>query len=115
MLGLLAVTVGGLFAAGVYLVLRRNVVRPLIGLSLISHAANLLILASSGPLDRPSPILSEGTAAAPAVSADPLPQALILTAIVISFAVVAFAVVLVHRAHATIGVRDVDELRATDR
>lgn len=115
MIGLLAVTVGALFAAGVYLVLRRNVVRPLIGLSLISHAANLLILASSGPIDRPSPILRDGLAEVPLDSADPLPQALILTAIVISFAVVAFAVALVHRTHATTGVRDVDELRGTDR
>jgi multicomponent Na+:H+ antiporter subunit C len=116
MLALLAIAVGGLFAAGGYLLLRRSAVRLLIGLSLIGHAANLLILSASGPLNRPSPILVDDALGAQgsAVSADPLAQALILTAIVISFAVVAFAVVLTHRLNATAGAEDVDRLRTTD-
>lgn len=110
----LAFVVGGLYAAGLYLMMRRSIVRWIIGLALLSNAANLLIFTAAG-LTRARPPLVQGEASAPvAPFADPLPQALILTAIVISFGVLAFAVVLVHRVHQAVGSDDLDDMRSTD-
>lgn len=113
--GLLALLVAALYGTGLYLMLRRSSLKLLIGLSLLAHGANILLLAASGPLRRVSPIIPPDADAPPIDAADPLPQAMILTAIVISMAVVAFAVVLVHRARQAIGSGDVDDLRTTDR
>jgi multicomponent Na+:H+ antiporter subunit C len=85
-----------------------------IGLVLISQAANLLIFTASG-LERGSPpLVPAGESNPPIPFADPLPQALILTAIVISFGVLAFTLVLVKRAYQTVGTDDLDEMRSTD-
>ncbi|QDV44508.1 Na(+)/H(+) antiporter subunit C [Stieleria neptunia] len=110
----LAVTVGGLYAAGIYMMLRRSVVKLLIGLGLLSHAANLLIFTAGGLVRGRVPVVSDGQSQPLAEIADPLPQALILTAIVISFAVLAFALVLIYRTHQTLGTDDLDQLKATD-
>lgn len=110
----LAFVVGGLYAAGLYLMLRRNLVRLVIGLGLLTNAANLLIFTVAG-LNRGRPPLIPAGASAPAPPyADPLPQAMILTAIVIGFGLLAFAVVLAYRAYETVGTDDLDEMRATD-
>jgi multicomponent Na+:H+ antiporter subunit C len=110
----LALVIGGLYAAGVYLLLRRSIVKLLIGLAILSHASNLLIFTAGGLTRAQPPILPvDGMLNVPV--ADPLPQALILTAIVISFGVLAFALVLVHRAYQTVGTDDVDAMRTTDR
>jgi multicomponent Na+:H+ antiporter subunit C len=111
---ILAVTVGSLFAAGVYLLLRRSVVRVVLGLMAISHAANLLILCAGGLTKGRPPIVPVGAVAPPTPHADPLPQALILTAIVISFGVIAFLIVLVARTVEETGADDTDALRSTD-
>lgn len=79
-----------LYACGVYLLLEKSVTRIIIGVLLIGNATNLLLLSLSGPPGAP-PIAGSG------VSSDPLPQALILTAIVITFAVSAFLMALVYR------------------
>ena len=79
-----------LYAAGVYLLLEQSVTRIIIGILLIGNATNLLLLSLSGPPGAP-PIAGSGR------SSDPLPQALILTAIVITFAVSAFLMALVYR------------------
>lgn len=105
LLGAMAV----LYACGVVLLLERSVTRIIIGVLLIGNATNLLLIALSGPPGAP-PIAPTGTAAtslrgasepagAPGFggSSDPLPQALILTAIVITFAVSAFLMALVYR------------------
>lgn len=111
---LLAFAVGGLYAAGLYLMLRRSIVKLLIGLALLSNAANLLVFTAAG-LTRGRPALvPAGTDQPPIPHADPVPQALILTAIVIGFGVLAFAVVLVHRAHEAVGSDDLDDLNTTD-
>jgi len=110
----LAITIGVLYAAAAYLLLRRSVVKLILGIAVLSQAVNLLIFTSAG--------LSRGMAAfvpldgtvLPAQSADPLPQALILTAIVISFGVLAFTLVLVQRADKTVGSDDLDDLKSTD-
>lgn len=113
---ILALIVGVLFACGVYALLRRSLIRLVIGLVLISQAANLLIITVAGlTRDRPPIGDADQVAAADHASiADPLPQALVLTAIVISFGVVAFALVLVRRAFHTLGTDDLDEVPTTD-
>lgn len=108
----LAVVVGAVYAAGIYLILRRNLVRVALGLVLLGHAANLLIFVSAGLRRGGPPIVSaDGRAPGPG-AADPLPQALVLTAIVIGFAVLAFVLALAHRATRELGTDDVDEMEA---
>ena len=92
-----ALLVGALVAASVYLMLRRNIVKFLFGLVLISNAANLIIF-SAGRLTRAEPPLVPDGLSTPAVQvANALPQALVLTAIVIGFGLLAFTLVLVYR------------------
>jgi multicomponent Na+:H+ antiporter subunit C len=112
---LLAVVIGTLYAAGLYLVMRRSIVKLVLGLALLAHAANLLIF-TLGRLTRGgTPVVTKGEEALVAPFPDPVPQALVLTAIVIGFAVQAFAIVLVKRAHRETGTDDLDSMRATDR
>ncbi len=112
---MLAFVIGGLYAAGLYMMLRRSIVKLIIGLSLFGHAANLLIFTVAGLTRAQPPILSgPGPNAAAAAVADPLPQALILTAIVIGFGVQAFALVLIHRVVQTVGTDDLDRMKTTD-
>jgi multicomponent Na+:H+ antiporter subunit C len=92
----LPVIIGGLYAAGVYLLLDRSLTRVLIGFLLLGNATNLLLLSAAGPGGLP-PIL--GVSEADEMS-DPLPQALILTAIVITFGVAAFVLAMIHRSWA---------------
>jgi multicomponent Na+:H+ antiporter subunit C len=110
----LAVVIGGLYAAGLYLMLRRSLAKLIVGLALLTNAVNLLIFTSGG-LTRARPPLIPPDATRPTEAfADPLPQALILTAIVIGFGVLAFMMVLAYRAYQVIGTDDLDELRTTD-
>ena len=110
----LAVLTGGLVAGGVYLMLRRNLERLLFGLVLISNAVNLLIFTSGG-LTRGRPaLLPVAPDVAQGATANPLPQALILTAIVIGFGLLTFALVLVHRTYREFGTLDPDAIRETE-
>lgn len=107
-----AILIGVLFTVGTYLILERRLLRVVFGTSLISHGV-LLFLITSGSLKRGiSPIHVEGTPA-DAVFVDPVPQALILTAIVISFATTAFALVLSYKMYNKLGTDDLEQLRAT--
>ncbi|MGR7025036.1 Na(+)/H(+) antiporter subunit C [Geodermatophilus sp. URMC 62] len=89
----LPVMIGGLYAAGVYLLLDRSLTRVLLGFVLLGNATNLLVLSSGGPAGL-APILGYSDAEG---FNDPLPQALILTAIVITFGVSAFVLAIIHR------------------
>ena len=80
---IIAITIGVLTAGGVFLVLQRGMVRLILGMTLIGHATNLTLLAAGIGAWRSEPIMS-GTN--PQDAADPLPQAFVLTAIVISMA-----------------------------
>jgi multicomponent Na+:H+ antiporter subunit C len=111
----LAVVVGALYAAGLYLMMQRSAAKLIIGLALMSHAANLLIFTAGGLVRAGVPVIPEQMTAPTEPIADPLPQALILTAIVINFGVTAFAIVLIYRTWQTVGTEDLDEMRATDR
>jgi multicomponent Na+:H+ antiporter subunit C len=107
---LLAILSGVLFAAGVWLILRRSLARLLLGLILLSHAANLIIFTAGGlQADAPA-IIADDRQVLDAAAADPLPQALILTAIVISFGLFAFFLVLIKRAHQETGTDDIDAM-----
>lgn len=92
-LTLLAV-MGALYACGIYLILERSLTRVLLGLMLLANATNLLILATGGYAGL-APMFNKDTD--PRGYNDPLPQALILTSIVISFAVTAFMLGLIYR------------------
>lgn len=111
----LAVVIGVLYATGLYLMMRRNIAKFIIGLALLSHGANLLIFTVGGLSQNKVPVIPEGLDAPPGLIADPLPQALILTAIVISFALLAFALVLFLRTYQEVKTDDMERLRSTDR
>jgi multicomponent Na+:H+ antiporter subunit C len=111
---ILAVVVGILFAAGLYLMLRRSIVKLIIGLVLIGHAANLLIFTMSRLVHNEPVIILTHERQLPGHFADPIVQAIILTAIVIGLGVQAFAIVLIKRAYQTVGTDDIDHMRATD-
>lgn len=114
----LAIVVGFMYAAGFYMLLRRSLMKVIVGLSIFTHGANLLLF-TAGNVTRVGdgvqlPIVPEGSAALTGTYADPLPQALVLTAIVISFGIQAFAIVLVRRAYQAVGSDDLDAMRSTD-
>lgn len=112
--GLLSLTVGALFAGAVYLMLDRNLLRFLFGLTLISNAANLLIFAAGRLTPGVPPLVPEGADGPPEVVANALPQALVLTAIVIGFGLFAFALVLTLRAYTRLGTLQTDEMRVAE-
>ncbi len=89
----LAIAVGGLYAVGTYLVLQRTLTRIVLGIALLGHGANLLLLLAGGTGGE-APIVGAGD---PDRFADPLPQAMALTAIVITFGITAFLVALAYR------------------
>lgn len=112
---MLAFVIGGLYAAGIYLVLRRSLAQVILGISLLTNAANLLIFTVGGLTSGRPPIIPDGAEEPVGAYADPVPQALILTAIVIGFGVLAFLLVLAYRAYETAGSDDLDDLQSTDR
>lgn len=107
---LIAIASGVLYTAGIYLMLRRRLAQLIIGLGLLSNGTNLLIFASGGLTRSQPPLVPEGEEQLLPPYADPVPQALVLTAIVIGFGLLAFALVLAHRVHATVGTDDVDDI-----
>ncbi len=98
-----ALCVGVLTACGIYLCLRASTFSVVIGLTLLSYAVNLFLFASGRLALNAAPILKQSEQ-----YTDPLPQALVLTAIVIGFAMTAFAVILAMRARADLGNDHVD-------
>lgn len=111
---LLAITIGTVYAAAFYLLLRRGVVRVVLGIALLSQAVNLLLFTAGGLREGAVPFIRPGEETLAASSADPVPQALILTAIVISFGVLAFTLAMVHRADQSAGTDDLDDMKSTD-
>jgi multicomponent Na+:H+ antiporter subunit C len=110
----MAILIGALYAAAVYLMLRRNIVQLIFGLLFLSHGANLLIFTIGGLVRARPPLAPPGAVAPPPGVADPVPQALVLTAIVIGFALTAFAAVLVKRVYISTGTDNTDALRSTE-
>lgn len=110
----LAILAGLFLAVAVYLLLSRSLIRMLLGLVLLGNAINLVILVG-GRLTRIVPPIALGNADAPAAgAANPLPQALILTAIVIGFAMFSFLLVLAWRAYHSLDADDSDRMRVAE-
>ncbi len=91
--------VGIFFAVAIYLFLSKHIIRILLGAAILGNAVNLLIFTSGRLTREVPPILVSGPEGIPETMANPLPQALILTAIVISFSFFAFLLVLSYRAY----------------
>ena len=110
----LAFLIGGLFAVAIYLMLRRTIARLIIGLSLLTTATNLLIFTAGGLTRAAPPLVPAGQPRPTTAIADPMPQSLILTAIVIGFGVLAFMMVLAFRTSQVVAADDTDRMGATD-
>ncbi len=110
---LYALSFGALLAAALYLLMSRNLLRMVLGLLLLGNAVNLAIFVGGRLSSAIPPLVPEGNLTL-AISANPLPQALILTAIVISFSLVAFAVVLFERTHHALHTLDPDAMRVAE-
>jgi multicomponent Na+:H+ antiporter subunit C len=105
----LAIVAGALYATGLYLMLRRRLAQLIVGLGLLSNGSNILILAAAGVTRGKPPLIADPPLTAEPF-ADPVPQSLILTAIVIGFGVLAFALVLAHRVNQSTGSDDIDTI-----
>jgi multicomponent Na+:H+ antiporter subunit C len=105
----MSIVVGILFAIGTYLILSKNILRIILGTSILGHGVNLLLLTMGGLKKGGPPLLGlkETT------FVDPLPQALLLTAIVINFATTALFLVLSYRTNKVLGTDDVEQLRGS--
>lgn len=110
----LTILVGLFVALGCYLLLSRSLIRLLMGVVVLGNGVNLLIL-TAGRLTRiGAPLAVEGALTPPPGSANPLPQALILTAIVIGFAVFGFLLVLALRAYQSLDADNTDAMRVAE-
>ncbi|MDQ0509616.1 Na+/H+ antiporter subunit C [Ancylobacter amanitiformis] len=105
---ILAIGIGVFAASGVWLLLRPRTYQVIIGLSLISYAVNLFIFSMGRVKLHAPPVLQPGTAGDPSAVADPVPQALVLTAIVIGFAMTALLLVVLLAARGRTGTDHVD-------
>lgn len=110
----IALLAGALVAGAAYLMTSRNLIRYLFGLILLSNAANLVIFGSGGLVFGTPPLVHVGEYTVEGYAANALPQALILTAIVIGFGLLAFALALVHRAHEALGTVNTDRMRLAE-
>jgi multicomponent K+:H+ antiporter subunit C len=103
-----ALAIGALTGSGVWLLLRSRTFQVVIGLSLLSYAVNLFIFSTGGLRSGAAPILERGAAGDLATHADPVPQALVLTAIVIGFATTALFLVVLLAVRGLTGTDHVD-------
>ena len=104
------ILIGVLVTVATYFVLSKNVIRIILGTALLSHAVHMLILTIGEVKKGEAPILNKDGS----TYTDALPQALILTAIVIGFAVTAFVLVLAFRTYKTNGTDNLEEMRGDD-
>jgi multicomponent Na+:H+ antiporter subunit C len=110
MIQLLIYTIGCLIFSGVYLLLSNQFWKVIIGTVFLSHGANLILLSSGGYIGEAAPPIIHGTAQ----HVDPLPQALILTAIVISFGVTAFVLIALRQVYKTTDTTELDEIEQNE-
>ena len=111
---LMSLLIGILVAASVYLMLARNLLRFLFGLILLSNAANLTIFVGGRLTAGAPPLVPDGFDTPVGDVANALPQALVLTAIVIGFGLFAFALILAFRAYQSLGTLYTDEMRVAE-
>jgi multicomponent Na+:H+ antiporter subunit C len=106
--------IGLFFAVAVYLLLARSLIRMLLGLVLLGNGVNLLILVAGRLTREAPPLIPAGSEAPAGLVANPLPQALILTAIVIGLGLFVFLLVLVLRAYQRLDADDTDHMRLAE-
>lgn len=109
-----SILVGIFFSVAIYLMLSRHSVRLLLGVAVFGNAVNLLIFTAGRLTREVPPIIGAGEQVLAMNTANPLPQALILTAIVISFSFFCFLLVLTWRAFQTLKTDDTDDMRAAE-
>ena len=109
-----AILIGMFFPVAVYLLMSRQLVRVLLGIAILGNAVNLLIFTSGRLLREVPPVIPEALQVPEGTIANPLPQALILTAIVISFSFFAFLLVLSFRAYQELGTDNTVEMRVAE-
>ncbi len=106
----MSIIIGFLFTVAVYLMLSKSLLRIIIGTGLLSHGVNLLVITMGGLKRGAPPLLGEHAKN----YVDPLPQALILTAIVISFGVTSLFLVMAYRSYQELGTDNMDRLRGKE-
>ena len=106
--------IGGMFSAGFYLLLQRRLAQLIVGLGLLTNATNLLVFTVAGLSREGAPLIRNGADQLPETASDPTPQALVLTAIVIGFGVLAFFITLAYRAYKDVGSDDLEQMVSTD-
>lgn len=111
---LLAILIGLFYAAGLYMILRRSLVKLIIGIILLGNGANLLIFLLGRLTKGLPPIIPGESKVILQAYADPVPQALILTAIVIGFGLQSFAIILIKRAYKVAKTDDLDLMNSPD-
>jgi multicomponent Na+:H+ antiporter subunit C len=111
---IVAIVAGVLVAGGIYLMLSRALIRLVLGVVLLGNGVNLIILTAGRLTHATPPIVPAGQALPAAAAANPLPQALILTAIVIGFALFAYLAVLTFRAYQSLEADNSDHLRLAE-
>ena len=111
---LLSVLTGIFFAVAVYLLLSKFIIRMLLGVAILGNAVNLLIFTCGRIMREVPPVIGQGRDVPAGLTANPLPQALILTAIVISFSFFAFLLVLSYRAFQDLGTDNANEMRVAE-
>ncbi|MGF0536829.1 Na+/H+ antiporter subunit C [Agrobacterium sp. ES01] len=111
---LLSGLVGIFFAAAFYLLMSKHIVRMLLGVAILGNAVNLLLFTAGRLTREVPPIIAEGSSELASGAANPLPQALILTAIVISFSFFCFLLVLAYRGYQELKTDDTDEMRVAE-
>lgn len=114
MIWAVALALGAVITAGTYLALSRDLLRCVIGLVLLGNGINLLLFTSGRLAGSVPPVIGATESVLAAAAANPLPQALVLTAIVISFALMCFSLVLAVRLIQVAGHADVVRLRAAE-
>lgn len=110
-----ALAIASLMGCGVYLLLSRHIIRMILGVSLLSAATNLLIFVAGRAGSTVPPVIESGVSTLGADASNPLPQALILTAIVIGFSLIAFTAALALQAFRSLGSLDAQDMDAAER
>lgn len=109
-----ALLTGIFLTVAIYLLMSKFIIRMLMGVAILGNAVNLLIFTSGRIMREVPPVIGSGLDVPAGPVANPLPQALILTAIVISFSFFAFLLVLSWRAYSTLGTDNTDGMRVAE-
>lgn len=111
---IMSIVIGICYASAVFLLLQKRFLQIILGIAIMGHATNLLIFVAAGLHGSSVPIIPSGAELLPPTAVDPLPQALILTAIVIGLALFGFSLALAYRCVAVLGHDDIDQITHTD-